>query len=80
MPLVKILDNVIPLPYAVCMTKREAKKRAWFAAYQHLDGLLGAGWPYEIVDNAAPNESDADLERMHTAMREIVDHCFDRSQ
>lgn len=62
------------------MTKREAKKKAWFQAFRSLDSLVGCGWPYEMRDDVDALESDADLDRMKEAMQEIVQHCFDRSQ
>ena len=54
------------------MTKREAKRRAWLTACSYMESLLAAGWPYGHVDDADPEESEADLARLEAAMREIL--------
>ncbi len=77
---VAILDIHPVLPYTAPMTKREAKKKAWYTAFRSLESLVGCGWPYEMQEDADAPESDVDLLRMQEAMQEIVQHCFDRSQ
>lgn len=57
------------------MTKRRAKQIAWRHAAVWLQNWLDAGYPYEMVGQVDPEENDADLERIHKAMQEIVDFC-----
>lgn len=62
------------------MTKSEAKKAAWRAAYSSLKSMLDCGWPYQMVDDADPEESAKDLDKMHNAMEEITALCLKNGQ
>ena len=58
------------------MTKAEAKRRAAREAVSRLQGLLDAGWPFEVVGNGAPPESEADLQRMLDGMERLIDDLY----
>ena len=60
------------------MTKKEAKRKAWSKAASWLQCLLDAGWPYEMMDNKEPDESETELMMMLSAMEDVIVYCDKR--